>query len=180
MMKKLLFSLLLMFCFISGVKAQDVTLYLFRGSTCGHCEEAINYFNNHKDEIPSNVKFVTYEVFDNKTNATLFDKVSDKVNVPKKDKNNVPFFIVGSNYEIGYGGPADFNSVINMASTVADSKEYTDIVSETIKENQINAKSMNLEQLFPEPNKVVTIIVYVIFGVIVLGFGAMIIFSRKN
>ncbi len=165
---------------MGSVNAKGVTLYLFRGNTCGHCEQALEYINNHKDEIPENVNFVTYEVFDNKENHNLFMKVSSKVEVPKDDENNVPFFIVGDSYRVGYSGAADFKKLIEIASSMTENEDYKDIVKETIKENDFQVKSMTLEQIFPEPNKVVTIIVYALFGVIVLGFGAMILFSRKN
>lgn len=179
-MKKIIFSFLLMICFISNVKAQNVTLYLFRGNTCPHCEEALKYINNHKEEIPENVTFLTYEVYKNKENSKLLDEVGKKVNVPEKDQGSIPFFIVGDSYYVGYSGAADFKKVIEFALAEAEAEDYKDVVKETIKDKELNVKSMTIEQVFPEPNPVVTIVVYSVFGIIVLGFGAMILFSRKN
>ena len=69
-MKKILILLLMITSLIvlpTTVKAESekITVYLFRGKTCSHCEEALEYINNHRDLIPKNVEIVTYEVWEN-------------------------------------------------------------------------------------------------------------------
>jgi len=183
-MKKILFVLLFMaFVFLpSFVFAEEgeVTIYLFRGSTCEHCEAALSYINDHKDELPEGVSFVTYEVWENKNNAKLQEAVAGKVGVEEKYKTSVPLFVVGEKHMVGYSSAVDFQEIIGYAKEYLEEGNYTDMVKESIKELNLDVKSMSLEQLFSEPNKVVTIVVYSIFGVIVLGIGAMILFSRKK
>ena len=183
-MKKIFMGILVLFVFIcmpNIVQAkEDVTIYLFRGNTCEHCEAALTYINKHKDELPEGVKFVTYEVWKNSANSTLFDEVSKKVEVEDKYRNNVPLFVIGNQYIVGYSGITDFTKMIDIAKSYTTDDDYQDVVDATVKELNINVKSMTLEQIFAEPNKVVTIVVYSIFGVIVIGIGAMILFSRKG
>ena len=67
-MKKILilFGLVLsLFVLPISVYAEEdstITVYLFRGATCAHCEDALDYISNHRDEIPENVEIGTYEV----------------------------------------------------------------------------------------------------------------------
>lgn len=179
-MKKLLFMIVVVFCFIvmpCGVHATgDVTIYVFRGSTCPHCEEALEYFNKHKDQIPEGVSVVTYEVWDNSNNSKLLDAVSEKLG---EKTGSVPFFVIGNESIVGYNGVVAFNKIISTAENYLEDESYTDVVKEQANELGINVKSMTLDELYSEPNKTVTIVVYSIFGIVVLGFLGMIIFSRK-
>ncbi len=157
-----------------------VTIYVFRGSTCNHCEEALTYLNNHKNEIDENVEIVTYEVWDNANNSRLQDTVATKLGVDIVGKNyGVPFIVIGNQYISGYNGGSTFNKMMATATDYINDEEYQDVVSETVEELNIKVKSLTLNDLFSEPNKAVTIVIYSIFGAIILGFGAMIIFSRK-
>ena len=183
-MKKFLLGVILVLSFIiipKDVLASDkVTVYIFRGSTCNHCEDALNYINNHKDELNENVEIITYEVFENANNSRLQDAVAKKLGVDTTAQDyGVPFIVIGEKYIKGYGGAATFNKMMNMAEDYLDDEDYKDVVKENIKELNINVKGLGLNDLFSEPSKVVTIIVYSVFGAIVLGFACMIIFSRK-
>lgn len=181
-MKKFLMSILFMAVLLVPitVKAEDeVTIYLFRGDTCAHCEEAITYINKHKDELGDNIKVVTYEVWENEENSKLQDKVADKLEVDKEKNYGVPFIVIGEEYIKGYGGVSTFNKMLDIANDYVSNGEYKDIVAQTAKEEGLDVKSKTLDELFSEPSKVVTIVAYSIFGAIVLGIGAMIVFSRK-
>ena len=97
----------------------------------------------------------------------------------------MPFFVVGTKYNLGYNGPETFKSILNSAKEYIDDSEYEDIIEkakdELLKETSgLKFKGLTIEELFPKPSKVVTIVVYSIFGVIVLGFGGMILFSIKR
>jgi len=164
---------------------EDIIIYLFRGSSCTHCEAALNYLNEHKEEIPEGVKFVTYEVQEkttsSKNNSKLLEKMDNKFGLTGDDFGSFPLFVVGDSYQLGYSDATDIKKLYTLAEKYKiGEKEYKDIVAEEIKNSKLKVKSMTLEDIFPEPNKVVTIIVCCVFGAIVLGFGAMIIFSRKN
>ena len=75
-MKKIILGIIMaLFVLIpTNVLAKDkVTVYMFRGGDCPHCEEAISYIKGHKEEIPENVEIITYEVWENASNSKLQD-----------------------------------------------------------------------------------------------------------
>ena len=162
-----------------NVFASDtITVYLFRGETCSHCEDALEYINNHRDLIPENVEIVTYEVWENEENATLMDTVADLLEVDKSTNYGTPFFVVGNEYVKGYG-TGTWEELFNYAEDYANEGGYEDVVARTIEDEKLEVESLTLDDLYSEPSPVVTIVVYCIFGAIVLGFIAMIVFSRK-
>lgn len=184
-MKKIIFSLITIMMLISPIYAKaesknEVTIYMFRGNTCPHCEEALEYLKSHEEEIPKDIKFLTYEVYDNSKNNDLLQRIEKKLNFKEDDIGSIPLFVVGNEYVLGYSSAADLKKVFNLAESAKDSDDYEDIVSKEIKDSNLKVNSVSIEKLIAGPNKVVTIIVFGIFGAIVLGFGAMIIFSRKN
>ena len=181
-LKRILLILLLItsMCILpKDVNAADtITVYLFRGDTCQHCEEALEYLDNHRDIIPDNVELVTYEVYRNDANATLMDTVADTLEVDKTKNYGTPFFVVGNEYVKGYG-TGTWEELFDMAENYASNGEYEDIVAKTISDKNMDVEAITFEDLYSEPNPVVTIIVYSVFGIIVLGFIAMIVFSRR-
>lgn len=182
-MKKIVLILLMLTCgFVAPIGAhaasEPITVYLFRGSTCQHCEDALEYINDHRDLIPENVEIVTYEVYDNEENATLMDTVADSLEVDKTDNYGTPFFVVGSEYIKGYG-TGTWEELFEIANDYKENGEYEDVVQKTIDEEKFEVESRTLDDLYSEPSTVVTVIVYCVFGAIVLGFIAMIVFSRK-
>lgn len=184
-MKKIILSLITVLILIMPMCANaesknDVTIYMFRSTECPHCEDALKYLNNNKEDIPEGVKLKTYQVYKNSNNTKLLEQIEKDLNFADKDIGSVPLFVVGDKYVFGYGSVADAKKVFNLAEEAKNSDDYKDIVKETIKKYNLKDDSMTLEKIFAEPNKIVTTIVYCIFGIIVLGFGAMIIFSRKN
>lgn len=182
-MKRILFGLLLALVSLIPIKVDaknKVTIYFFRGSTCSHCEESLNYINKHKDEIDENIEIVTYEVWENTNNEKLHQALVQKLDVSDKSKNSVPFIVIGDTYLVGMNGnKADLDKVLNMARAYLEDENYSDVVKETILENKFDVKALTLGELYSEPSKVVTIVIYSIFGIIVLGIAGMIIFSRK-
>ena len=182
-LKKIVLILFMVTCAFlapSIVQAEegDITVYLFRGSTCQHCEDALEYINDHRDLIPENVEIVTYEVWDNEENATLMDTVADILEVDKTDNYGTPFFVVGREYIKGYGTDT-WEELFEIVNDYTENREYEDVVKQTIDEEKFEVESRTLDDLYSEPSPVVTIIVYCVFGAIVLGFVAMIVFSRK-
>lgn len=169
-----------------NVLADDkVTVYLFRGNECPHCEEALEYINEHKDEINKNIEIVTYEVWENQNNSKLQDEVATKLGIDVEAENyGVPLIVIGEKYVEGYSGVSSYNEIMSIAENYVGEKEYKDIVKETANKMSKDNKDMKfdakgLSDIFSEPNKVVTIVVYSIFGLIVVGFIAMMVFSRK-
>lgn len=183
-MKKILLVFLLVMSFIfipKNVYASDkVTIYFFRGNTCEHCEDALNYFNEHKDEIDSNIEIKTYEVWKNDNNAKLQKAVAEKLGVDTTSKDyGVPFIVIGSEHIIGYSGVSTYNNILNIAKSYIDNKDYKDVVEEASQELNLKFEMLELKDLFYEPSRTVSIVVFSIFGLVIVGFIGMIVFSRK-
>lgn len=183
-MKKILLTILLVMGLVlipKNVYADSkVTVYFFRGNTCEHCEDALNYFNEHKEEIDKNIEIKTYEVWKNDNNSKLQEKVAEKLGVDTKSKDyGVPFIVIGTQHIIGYSGVSTYNNILNIAKSYIDNKDYQDVVEEATKELNLEFESLGLKDLFYEPSKVVSIVVFSIFGLVIIGFIGMIVFSRK-
>lgn len=160
-------------------ESEKITVYLFRGKTCSHCEEALEYINNHRDLIPKNVEIVTYEVWENEKNAKLQDAVADYLDVDKEAKDyGTPFFVVGEEYIKGYG-TGTWQELFEIVEDYEKEGNYKDVVKKVMNNEKLEVKAQTLDDLYSEPSKTVVIVVYCIFGAIVLGFIAMIAFSRK-
>lgn len=181
-MKKILMILVVLVMEVPMmVKAadKDVTIYLFRGNTCAHCEEALDYISKHQD-VFGDFKFVTYEVWKNKNNADLHQKVAEEIKIPEDDLNSVPCFIVGNQFLVGYRGAETLNSVVDLAKEAAKSDDYKDVVEETRKSLNLKVEALTLKDLFPEASSTATIIVFAVFGLVILGIIGLIVFSRNN
>ncbi len=182
-MKKIFISLLLigsLVLFPSLVKAEDITIYFFRGSTCPHCEEALDYINEHKDQL-GDIKLVTYEVWQDAKNEKLHSLVGDKLGLTDKQKENVPLIVIGDQYQIGmYGNASDFNGILSIANSYKENGEYKDIVAETIQENELKVHAKDLDKLYAKVNPLTNIIIFSAFGVLILGFVWFIAFSTKK
>ena len=162
-----------------NAEEETIRVYLFRGSTCEHCEHALDYINNHRDEIPDNVEIVTYEVWENDENATLMDQVATELEVDKTTNYGTPFFVVGTEYIKGYG-TGTWEELFTIAENYIENGGYEDVVAATSREYGLDIEEELLDDLYREPSPIATIIVYCVFGVIVLGFIVMIFFSRRK
>ncbi len=81
-------------------KARIVSIYLFRGEGCPHCEDAIEFFNSIINDYNLNIEI--YEVWKNQNNKALMQEVANKTNNEKL--NSVPFMVFDNGeYFIGFG-----------------------------------------------------------------------------
>lgn len=81
------------------------TVYIFRGSGCSHCLEAITHF---AELYKSGVKFnlVSYEVWDNTDNYSFAKNLLNRFN-GMEFKASVPVIIIGDKYFEGYASDID-------------------------------------------------------------------------
>lgn len=96
--------------FVDSLKAFDinkheasdkkVTVYIFRGSTCGYCLKAVEFFARMYEEYGELYDLQTYEVWNNSDNASLLESAAKKVGV--SDIGGVPFIIIGDKYWEGF------------------------------------------------------------------------------
>lgn len=92
-----IFTLIIFFFSCNLVKAKEVNVYMFYGKGCPHCEEALEYLNDIKDEYELNI--IKYEVWYNQENQKIMNEVSDYLDI---NPTGVPFVIIDNSYIFGY------------------------------------------------------------------------------
>lgn len=100
-MKKLYIILFLSLFFLLpiNVDAKEITINLFYGKECPHCESEREYLKTIKNQFKDNVSIKEYEVWHNKDNSDLLDKVRKELK--NKDKG-VPYTVIGTEDMTGY------------------------------------------------------------------------------
>lgn len=111
---------------------KKVTLYLFRGSGCPHCEDAIEFLESIIDDYPY-LEVQTLEVWRNKNNKKLMDIVSKKLDI--EVSSSVPLIIIGDEYARRGFADGMENSLKKEIEKAHKNKDYKDIVKEVIKDN---------------------------------------------
>lgn len=78
----------------------DLTLYVFWGNGCSHCEAAKPFLAKLDETYPS-LRIRGYEVWYNETNAALFTKMADFFKLPEAGRGT-PTFFLGDRSFVGY------------------------------------------------------------------------------
>ena len=151
---------------LSNYKDDDkkVNVYIFRGSTCSHCFDAIDHFASiYKDEGKYfNVK--TYEVWSNEDNNELMEKVAEKLG---DEVSGVPYIVIGKKSWSGYASNYD-EEIMNTIKEEYNKDKKNDVVTEIT-----NGKDSN--DSITKDVIAVIVIVLVVAGVVI-----GIIMARKN
>lgn len=197
-MKKLLIIMGLIGVFIStNVKAiekptvtehEKVTIYIFRGDGCQHCQHALKYFNELKGEYNDYFNVIAYETWKNPANETLFTAVKEELDISEK---GVPFILIGDNYHLVGFDDIYADEIIEAALKNYESAEYVDIVQKVITKKSGDYKKETLKEACEAENIVYlgtdaktnnsdVYIILGIFAVIIGGVGYLIITSNKK
>lgn len=105
----------------------QVTIYLFRGKGCSHCYEFLEYVSSKLiKEYGDKIKVETYEVWNNKNNAKLMQKVSDYF---KDDASGVPYIVIGDKTFNGYSESMN-EELKSTIDNLYDSEERFDVFDE--------------------------------------------------
>lgn len=195
-MKKLLLSLICLFSFATiNVHADEiklpektdhekVTIYIFRGSGCSHCYDALTYFNDEISEYSDYIEVKTYEVWYTEANSALLD---DVVKAKGEQRGGVPYIIIGKDYsKTGFMNEWG-EELIEKALEEYQNDDYEDLVAKTA-EGHPDAKLTTLYEAAVEEGIVVekrdtsndAVVIIAIFGVVILGGAALVFFSRKK
>lgn len=111
---------------------KKITLYLFRGSGCPHCEEAMEFLKSILDEYPY-LEVQTIEVWHNKNNKELMDAVSKNLDI--EVSSSVPFIVIGDEYaKRGFADGME-NTLKKQIEKAYQSADYKDVVKETLENN---------------------------------------------
>ena len=99
-MKKLkLLVIAILFLFPFTVSAKEITLNLFYGKECPHCEKEQQYLETLKEEYGKDLIINKYEVWHNENNSELLEKVKTAL---KDTGNGVPYTVIGTTAITGY------------------------------------------------------------------------------
>lgn len=116
---------------------ENIKVYFFHGDGCPHCKEENKFLEKMKDKYKK-IKVEKYEVWDNKDNQILMEKVKNKMDI---SENGVPLTIIGSTYVIGYS--ESFNDEIERIINfyLENNNKYSDVVG-SIKNNTFKDKKV--------------------------------------
>lgn len=141
-MKKIKFILLVFISFFlfntDAFAKESIKVYFFHGDGCPHCKEENKFLEKMKDKYPK-IKVEKYEVWNNKDNQILMEKVKNKMDI---SENGVPLTIIGSTYVIGY--TESFNDEIERIVNFYldnNNNKYSDVVG-NIKNNTFKDKKV--------------------------------------
>ena len=168
---------------------EKINVYIFRGSGCSHCYDALNFLYGLDGEYDDYFTVVTYEVWNNQNNSALAKAVASKLG---DEMGGVPYIVIGEKSFAGFGSSTG-TEMIETALDYYQSKKYKDVVASVIKAGSYNEESQTLAQaayeegitevvppVIGEEEKDDTWVVLAVFVVIVGGFGALIYSSRKK
>ena len=167
---------------------EKINVYIFRGSGCSHCYDALTYLYGLNGEYDDYFNVVTYEVWYNQGNSALAKDVAAKIG---DEMGGVPYIVIGDKSFAGFGDSTGA-AIIETALEAYQNKKYKDVVASVVKAGSYDEESETLaEAAYAEgitevaPTKVEedkddTIVILAVFVVIVGGFGALIYSSRKK
>ena len=168
---------------------EKVTVYLFRSSGCTHCKHFIEYFAENYYLYQDYFNIVTYEVSDSE-NYELMELTKERNG---EDRDGVPYIVIGNTFDqLGFG--TDGTEVIEVALEAYEDESYSDLITQIIEEEDINATETSLEDAAAyygfktvglngeDPNAGLSdgAVVAIIFGILILGFGGLVLYSRKK
>ena len=202
-MKKVVLSILVALCLLimPNAKAdvelptltdhEKVTVYLFRSSGCSHCRDFIEYFADNYYTYQDYFEIVTYEVSD-ADNYNLM--LAAKERNGEEADGSVPYIVIGNTFDqLGFG--TDGTEVIEAALAAYEDVSYSDMVQEIIEDEDLNPSETSLEEAAdyygfnmagfdgnPTEEEGLSdgAVVAIIFGILILGFVGLVIYSRKK
>ena len=111
---------------------KQAVIYLFRGQGCGFCHRFINYLNEISPEYGKYFRVVSFEVYYDKKNASLLNKVAAFNN--ENLNGGIPYAIIGEESFIGYS--EEYNDAIKEAIM----KEYNNPAEDLFKKIEKSEK----------------------------------------
>ncbi len=83
---------------------KQVTIYLFRGQGCPHCQEFLEFLNGLTKDDGYKFKLVSFETWKDKENNTLMGQIAEQLGV---EVTGVPFIVIGDQSFPGYASTYD-------------------------------------------------------------------------
>lgn len=141
-----------------------IKVYMFRGSSCSHCFDAIVFFASIANEYGKYFNFVSYEVWANKDNSALMEGVAERLG---EEASGVPYIVIGKKSWSGFSDSMadEIKEAIKSEYDKKESERYDVITS--VDGSDSNSNSSDI---------IAVIIILLVTGIIVFG----IIQTRKN
>ena len=167
---------------------EKINVYIFRGSGCSHCYEALSFLYGLNGEYDDYMNVVSYEIWENQNNASLAKDVAKKLG---EELQGVPYIVVGNRSFAGFGESTG-TEILETVIKGYKSKKYKDTVASVIKAGNYDVTSQTLQEAaYAEgitevaPTKVEeekddTVVVFVIFAAVIAGVAALVFSSRKK
>ena len=112
-----------------------VTIYLFRGEGCPHCEHAMEFFKTLNQDYPY-LRVIAYEVWYNEENRKLMAAVSNELGL--EISTSVPLIIIGSDYNLRGYGEARNEDILQEITSAYQNENYEDIIEPILESNSWN------------------------------------------
>lgn len=174
---------------------EKVKVYLFRGEGCSHCYDFLSYFVDVFKDYEDYFEIVAYESWKDSANQNLMLAV--KKAVGEEENVAVPFVVIGDDYHLLGFGDNSGEEIINEALKAYQDKKYTDIVAKTIESEKITpnpqtvaraaySEGIKVKKEYLEEEGIKSksgfsdgVVIGIVFAVILLGFGGLVLISRK-
>lgn len=168
---------------------EKVTVYLFRSNSCGHCHDFLEYFSENYYPYRDYFEIVTYEVSNQDNYELMLDA---KERMGETVDGSIPYIVIGTTFDqLGFG--TDGSDIIDAALEAYEDVSYQDFISQIIEEEGYEPEATSLEEAANENGINVNnsdnsssdglndgVVVAIIFGILILGFGGLILYSRKK
>lgn len=134
MNKKLYFIIIALAVFLIPFKAEakELTINLFYGKECPHCEKEQEYLNKLKRQYGDNIEIKKFEVWHNSENSELLSKVRKALD---NEDTGVPYTVIGT---YGFTGFSE-NTADKILNLVKENLKnpIPDIIDDVKKGNKI-------------------------------------------
>ncbi len=103
----------------------QITIYMFRGEHCGHCQNFLKFLNDSVEEYGTYFKLVSYEVWQNENNAALASEVASHFGLKL---SGVPFIVIGEKTYQGYTEKYNEEILSTIKNYYENKQTYKDVV----------------------------------------------------
>lgn len=146
MKKVLIVSVISFFIFIQSYflasASENIKAYLFYGNGCPHCAEEMQFLEEIQEDN-SDLEVITYEIYNNKNNALLLQKIGKSLGA---NVSGVPFLVIGNEYFIGYAKGIISEEIVNKIEDCGKEKcpdKVADIINSENQKKQENKQVEN-------------------------------------
>jgi len=148
---------------------EPITVYLFRGSTCPHCENALKFFERlvTNKEFKDKIVVRHLEIWEDKTNYELANQAAEALG-EKAINGSVPFIVIGEKTWKGYSSSSDEEIKTAIKEAYNDTK-YEDKIKDIVGDRG---------EILEVKNDSFTVILVGVIIVIVIG--AIVFFARSS